>query len=131
MDSKKQFVDLASVQIDSNISETGVQITDSKAKLIYRDFISPKISVTVFSITLSVFCSFLISLLTSSFSDINDWGGSGLIIKGIFCSICALAGIAALVSAIFILKNRKKYTENEFIRALHKSSATYDSSRIE
>jgi uncharacterized Tic20 family protein len=106
-------------EVESNLSDGAVVITDSKAIIIYRDFFARRVWIGLFSTFISVFVSLLITLLTSSFNMIFGLPESPFVLKGIFITLCALFGLASVVSFVFMIISIKKYNERAFIKALH------------
>ena len=119
-----KYVRNPNINIESNISDNGFEITDSKARLIYRDFISIRKHLTCFTSCISFFTSTLICLLTSDFKDIFEIENSHYIIKGFFVAICCASAIASIIAFVIIFIKRKRFNEDSFILELHKTGNT-------
>ena len=106
-------------RIEKNLSENGVMISDSKSRLIYRDFIKNDRYFGFFTTSLSIFLSFLIAIFTSNFKDFFKIENTSDIIFAFFVFVCISSGILTIIFFILYLKNRKKCNEEAFINALH------------
>lgn len=107
------------VKVDSNLTEEGVEITDSRAKLIYRDFVAKRFGTGLFSTSLGIFVSLLATLLTSNFKEIQGIPSFPYIMNGVFICLCVISGLLTIVGLVLMIIGFCKYNEKAFIKALH------------
>lgn len=117
---RSKYTKKAPVNVEWNISDNGFTITDSKARIIYRDFVSVRRCVTLFFSSLSFFTTIGIALLTSDFK--NSFGLESSVIKAIFIVFEIISALSSLgfgiACLVYLCMNRFK--EEAFIKALHK-----------
>lgn len=101
----------------NNITETAITISESKARLIYRDHIN-KVNGELVLTLFGLFLTFLITVLTSDFNDVFEIENSKYFLSTSFILLTIVTGIATVIYFFKWKVNRKKYTENSFITAL-------------
>ena len=116
---KSSYKNVVTYEVKTNVSDNIVVTTDSKAKIIYRDFLARRIGFGTFFSFLGLFVSTLITVLTSTFNEVPNMPNSSFVMKGVFVCLCAVFGIISLISLIISIIGFKKYNEKSFIRALH------------
>lgn len=126
MDDSYSYFKNDKCEVESKTFETGFEISDSKAKLIYRNFVEKRTSSTFLSIFASLFASFLITLFTAEFKNIFGIEGSSYMIFGIFVFLCACFGVGTIISVLFVIRNHKKFNENAFIKSLHSDGIEFE-----
>lgn len=113
----------ADVLVDSCLTDGGFETTDSKAIIIYRDFISKRIGTGLFTTSLGLFLSTLATLTTSTFNDLGWLDPSTL--RALFLIVCIISGIATIVGFIWMIIGFVKYNEKAFIKRCHSSGISY------
>lgn len=100
-----------------NITDTAIRITESKARLVYRDHLehsSGERAVSAFGF----FLTFVVTLLTAEFKDIPNCENSKYVLNAIFILLAICCGIATIVFFFQWLSQRKENNEDSFINAL-------------
>ena len=100
-----------------NITDTAIRITESKARLVYRDYLKHSSGERVIS-AFGLFISFLTALLTSSFEDIAGVANSKYVFEAVFVILAIASGIASVVFLIKWINGLKSNNEDSFINAL-------------
>lgn len=113
------YTKITQIKVESNTTERAVEITDSKVRLIYRDYVSNKIGTTLFSTSFAVFLSTLTTLLTSEFKGSSKIEGFSYVIKGIFLSVCVISAVLTLIGLVLFIRSKIKFNEDAFVDALH------------
>ena len=124
IDNHNQTIRTVTYNCDSNISDSAVEIIDSKARLIYRDFIGRRVVVSsIFFTCLGLFISCISALSTaSSFNSIL--GINGAVVEALFIIVAVGSGLCGLISLVFWIISLVKYGENRFIKELHNKGET-------
>lgn len=112
-----QGVIRTSLSVCDNLSETAIQVTESKARLVYQNHIQGHSGERVLSF-FGLFLTFLTTNLTASFNDIWGIENSSYILCAAFWLATIGFGIATLWTCFLWLTNRKNYSEDAFIKAL-------------
>ena len=102
----------------NNTLEDIIQINDSKARLIYRDYIEKRSGKGLFFTYLGLFLTCFLAALTSSFNDFLGIPNSRYVLYVIFWLGTVSFFILTVFSLFVWLKNRKKYNEDNFIAFL-------------
>lgn len=100
-----------------NITDTAIRITESKARLVYRDHLKHSSGERVVS-ALGLFITFLTTLLTADFKDIAGIENSKYVMNALFVLLAIASGIATIVFLAQWLQRRKNNNEDAFINAL-------------
>lgn len=108
-----------------NITDTAIRITESKARLVYRDHLIHASGERVIS-AFSLFLTFLLTLLTSDFKDILGIENSKYILNAIFVILAIVFGVATIILFIKWIYEKKSKNENAFICALKGSEDDAD-----
>ena len=129
-DDHNQTIRTVTYNCDSNLSDSAVEIIDSKARLIYRDFIGNRVvTSSVFFTCVGLFISCMSALTTAtSFNPV--FGLDGSVIKALFIVVAVISGLCGLVSLGFWIRSIIKYGENRFIKELHNKGETKDVNNI-
>ncbi|MCR4661080.1 MAG: hypothetical protein K5765_03640 [Clostridia bacterium] len=128
MPNKKQpaFKSVAKFPVQNVITEDVFSLTDSQARIIYRDFLAKRIGFGAFFSFLGLFISTLITLLTTTFKPNSYIPNLPDIMKGFFICLCFLFGVAALLSLTFAIIGAIKHNEKKFINVLKEYSQNKD-----
>lgn len=105
------------LSVCDNITDTAIRITESKARLVYRDHLNGTNGERVVSV-LGLFLTFLVTLLTSDFKDIFEIENSKYVLNAIFVILAIVSGIATIVFFFQWVISRKTNNEDAFINAL-------------
>lgn len=105
------------MSVCDNLSETAIQVTESKARLAYRNHIKVCSGERVLSF-LGLSIAFFIAVLTSSFKDIFGIKNSSYVLCACFWIAAIGFAIATMVAFIIWLKNFRNCDEDAFITAL-------------
>ena len=100
-----------------NLTDNAIRITESKARLIYRDYFTYSSGERALSF-FGLFISFLVTLLTSEFKDIFGMENSSNILEAIFIILTISFAAATIISFIKWLKDGKSNNEDSFIDSL-------------
>lgn len=114
-------IDATKGKVHDNTSEEYIAINESKARLIYKDFIQKGNYSTLFFTFLSLFLTCLIACFTANFKDVLGIENAGIIIFLIFILMTISFFITTIIFLWLWIKNRKKYNEEEFIIRLKNS----------
>lgn len=112
-----QTVIKKSLSVCDNLSETAIQVTESKARLAYQNHVKGFSGERVLSF-LGLSITFFVTLFTSTFNDILGIANSSYVLCAAFWISGIGFAIATLVSFIIWLNNKKKYSEDAFIKTL-------------
>lgn len=100
-----------------NLSETAIQVTESKARLAYQNHVKGCTGERV--LTFFGLCvTFFITVLTSTFNDVFGIENSSYVLCAAFWIAAIGFALATIVSFIIWIKNRKERNEDTFINAL-------------
>lgn len=113
----------SSMPMCDNITDTAIRITESKARLVYRNHIN-KINGELVLSLFGLFLTFIITVLTSEFNDVFEIENSKYILNAAFVILTIATGIASGIYLVKWIVNRKKYNENSFISALKGNDTT-------
>lgn len=100
-----------------NITDTAIRITESKARLVYRDHLKYSSGERVVS-AFGLFITFLTTLLTANFNDIAGIENSKYVMNAIFVLLAIASGIATIIFFFQWIQRRKNNNEDAFINAL-------------
>lgn len=100
-----------------NITDTAIRITESKARLVYRDHLKYSSGERALS-AFGLFIAFLTTLLTADFKDILGLENSKYVLNAVFILLAISSGIATIVFLILWLCRKKNNNEESFIIAL-------------
>ena len=100
-----------------NITDTAIRITESKARLVYRDHLKHSSGERVVS-AFGLFIAFLTTLLTSNFNDIAGIENSKYVMNALYVLLAIVSGIATIVFFFQWIQRRKNNNEDTFINAL-------------
>lgn len=112
-----QSVVSSKMPVCDNITDTAIRITESKARLVYRNHLKTCSGERVIS-AFGLFVTFLTTLLTASFNDVFGFENSRYVLTAIFIIMAIGSGIATIVFLFQWLIGRKNNNENSFIDAL-------------
>lgn len=101
-----------------NTTEDIIHINESKARLIYQKHLRKNNQPEYFWTCLALFVTCLVAVLTAEFKDVLGIQGSGIFLFSIFIIGTVLSFGFMLYFFIKWLVNRKKYSEDTFIKDL-------------
>lgn len=108
---------VSKMPVCDNIADTAIRITESKARLVYRDYLKRCSGERVIS-SLSLFITVLVTLLTTSFNDALGIENSKYTLQAFFVFLAITLGIATVVFFIKWRGDKKQNNEDAFINAL-------------
>lgn len=117
-----QGVIKSEMSVYDNLTETAIRITESKARLIYKNYFNRCSGERVVSL-FGLFITFLVTLLTSDFKDILEIEGSSNTLNAIFIILTIVFAVATIINFFSWMKDRKCNNENSFIEALKGNEA--------
>ena len=106
------------ITLYENTTEDIIHINESKARLIYQKHLRKGHQLEYFWTCLALFITGLIAVLTADFKDIFGIQGSGIFLFSIFILGTVLSFIFTVIFLGSWIVNRKKYSEDTFIKDL-------------